>query len=114
MKVDISRGEGEKGLFKKTKYYSVGISVSYTEEEKAIIKKRGIGDTVVCEWESDDPRFGICQVTINDFTKQSWGKTFPNPVAAQSFAEELKEDVQRLKAFIDASAKDAKSESFEL
>ena len=49
MKVSIEHGELKEGMIKKTTYFTVSVTIAFTDEEREIIEKRGLRNTVLYE-----------------------------------------------------------------
>ena len=113
MKVEIKHSE-EKGFLGKIKGYRVWLGVTFSEEEKAIVKAKNLGKTLWAEWQSDS-RFKDMPLSIGSLVKEgTHAETFQNPIAAQECADYYKDKMKVLKSFIDASGRDQQNESFEL
>jgi hypothetical protein len=127
MRVSIEHREATSGLFKKVTQYEVVTTIQFTEEERAVIKKRELENTIVLEREPNarktshlrpDEKIALADVfhlKISGLLKGTDVYTCDTPLEAQQYDGELKQALQQLKAYIGANA-DARVgvETFEL
>lgn len=109
MKVDIEHREGKKkiGLFKSVDVYYVLLTVEFSNEEKATIKKRKLEQRVVLErrppfyrGNKDDTIADVYDITIGRLLEGTNTYGLPSPSDAKDYEAELLPKLQRLKAFI--------------
>ena len=122
MKVDIKNVEKTKGMLRKTTYYGVQLTVLFTEEEKAVIKNRNLGNLVILERgqsadQKPEPRlvemgiFNLTPSTLLDGPNLHWFETLGQ---TKQYIDNLKEALTELKDVIDANKETAEDQSFEL
>lgn len=141
MKVDIRQETVKRELlrtgmlasFKKPEYetlFRVHANVAFSDEERSIIDKFNLGDTVVWKtafysrpdelkkWPLLASQQGEeVRITVKEVLEHGIGETFLTPVDAQNFAHSLQTEIlPRLKGFIEASkgADKPTTSSFEL
>lgn len=137
MKVDIKNVEKTQGLVFKKKLYGVQTTVTFTEEEKAIIKERNLTTHRILEreWSADidaeaKNNRGIVSKIATGVMKGASANSpslfvatllrgpdtyyMTNTAEAKVYIDELKEELTTLKRIIEASAQAADDSSFEL
>jgi hypothetical protein len=122
MHVNFSHREEKHGLIKKTTYYVVDTTITLTEEEKQIIKQRGLDKYVIfspgipVNGHADDPAGP--QLYDVTFGKLLWGKKIsfahPTPNHAKNYEVEFTEKLRDAKKIITESATLGESKSLEL
>ena len=119
MRVDIQHKELTSGWLKKTTSYEVTFDIKFTEEERAIIKKQGIGKATLVTI-NDHPRLVSTfpegfTVPVSFFVDKPWSIDFPTPYKAKEYEQNMVESLKKLKGFIQENAGIAEtSKSFEL
>lgn len=88
MHITVERSETTTGLLFKSKVYVVKFTVAFSEEEKAIIKERGLKNYTVFEYHEADKLWVVPLRGLVEKTHTA--RTFPTLIEAQSFEQELK------------------------
>ncbi|MGD1015335.1 MAG: hypothetical protein ABR863_02690 [Roseiarcus sp.] len=114
MKVTITHSEPT-SAFGKFLGYRVHIVVLFSEEEKAIVKNRRIGEFSPVRFPSTDKDREYYHPTIDGFisTTDHVG-TLPTPISAFNYVERYKDSLRQLKKYIVDSAETLQTETFEL
>jgi hypothetical protein len=131
--VEQETHSGKDGIFKKKPRYiiwSVIAKIQLSEEEKAIVNSRRLGETVIYVQKFEPEHFSNMDpemtkylghvrevgVTINDATgKDDWTTIFYNPISAKNFAQELETEIlPNIKALINAVKEPTKTRTIEL
>lgn len=123
MRVSIEHEEEKHGLFRKTTYYTVSLTVDFSEEEKQVIKDSDLGDSLILERppqanikDSTQGLEDIFHLRIKDLVKGKPDKhTWATPAEAKNYEADLKEVLPKLKEYIEQnSGIEEKSTTFEL
>lgn len=121
MHVNFNHREEKHGLIKKKTSYVVETTVTLTEEEKQIIKQRGLEKYVIFspglpENRKDDPtsRPEAFDVTFKTLTQGKISFTHPTPNHAKNYEVEFTEKLRDAKKIITESAQLGESKSIEL
>lgn len=122
MKVDIQREEIREGLIFKKTHYQVSVEVTFSDEEKEIIKSRDLNRTVVMKRPTPSNRSPsandeyIYSIEISSLmSKGPLHHASATPAEAARYEEELKESLKQLKVYLDENSGPTEgSESFEL
>lgn len=124
MKVDINHSEKQTGLLRKTTHYVVKLIVTFSEEERQIIKDRNLkGETILERPVPSDRKpeqfngiedvFNLRISTIMDGKPDEYALS--TVAEAKEYDAALRDAMHDLKAFISANAEvENKSSSFEL
>jgi len=142
MKIDIKNISKKQGLIRKREYHGVDLTVTFNEQEKAIIKERQLEHHVIMDRSVPadiDPEkvakkvaspFGIATTIAKAAIKGTDSLTFNLTVSKllkgtdtyyvgdiltnKNYIEEIKESMKQLKFLIEASEDTAEDSSFEL
>lgn len=114
MRVTLDRGEFQAGLvFKKTNY-RLEVTLEFTEEEVAIIRKHGYHEYKLISSQRD-PREDLIPWFVKDFIKRPVHTyNFTDFPLSVDFEERLKANLQSLKDMIEASTVTTGKQTFEL
>jgi len=117
MKVDIQRSEKTVGLIFKKPRYIVSVTVQFSEEEKALIKKMDVTNHIVIErppliGSNSDPNHFHLRVRQLLKGKDEW--EFERLDEANSYYTELPGALKTMKEYLASDGNTSKSESFEL
>ena len=137
MKVDIKHVEKSQGLVFKKKFHGVALTVTFNEEEKAIIEKRKIGLDIILE--RDTPadvdgekhesrgmmgKIGTAMLkgkdanhfhlTLNKLLKGTDTYWVATPADAKGYEQDLRQRLPVIKDFIMENANAGEGGSFEL
>ena len=128
MKVDIKQAEVQHGLVFKKTFIAVTLSVSFNQEELAIISQRKLQKAVLLEREPDawtaerqkghpdyleslKPGFVL---DVKRLLKGPDTYECANPIEAKRYQTELVDALKNLKGYLEGNAEVAQSTSFEL
>ena len=124
MKIDIKHEEIQKGIFKKTTWFQVNLTVVFSEEEEAIIKENNLERSVFLTLEPDllDWPNGSDIPGVGEFAPFLFMREYNDPIPrhytskpdAQAYEEVMMEALRNLKAHLDAGTKELESKSVEL
>jgi len=124
MRVNIDHSERQTGLLKKTTYHDISCKITFSDEEKQIIKQRELGDLIVMERDLPadrnpakyENREYIFNLLLKDLTKGVADVyTVATPLDAKNYDADLKEQLKLLKQYIDGNTEiEEKSSAFEL
>ncbi len=138
MKVDIQHVEKSKGMVFKKKLHGVALTITFSEEEKAIIEQRKIGGDIIVERgvpadvdvDKHENRGLMKRVataavkgadanhfhlTFNKLLRGTDTYFFETPLEAKEYEQVLREKLPEAKEYIMANqAIDQKSDTFEL
>lgn len=127
MRVNIEHKETTTGLIFRKGVHSVVLTVSFTEEERAVIHKHRLQDTIIVERRLPNFRLkGMDRETyenlkdtyhlkISNLLKGPDTWTVETPLDAKVYDEEVRAALPRLKSYIEGNATPVKkSETFEL
>ncbi|MER0170371.1 MAG: hypothetical protein DU489_07155 [Nitrosomonas sp.] len=116
MKVDIKVTTITKGMVFKENYFEVKVNFQLTEEEKAIIKTRGLQKKIVMEQDKrasleDDVSHYITMQTLLDGL---FATDFLYPTEVKYFQQELHDKLKTAKEYLKANEADPEDISFEI
>ena len=127
MKVSINHSETQHGLVFKKTYYAVTVSVTFNEEEMAVIRKRKMEKSVLLERGPDAvvrERFknkqdylaslGGFELSVNKLLKGPDSYECETPVAAKQYEAQVIDGLKILKEHLQGNAELAENKSFEL
>lgn len=123
MKVDINHREETSGWLSKKTYYVVDLTVTFSEEELAIIKQRKLEGDIVIERgipaNQDPGKFknieDVFNLSIGKLTRGTDSYAFSSPRDAKEYEAEIHDIMPKLKQHIMDNAEiEEKSTSFEL
>lgn len=128
MKVSIDHKEVSHGLVFKTQFTAVVVSVTFSDEEKAIIQQRKLSKYIVLErgpdaylrskFEVKDPKhlasLGGLDLSIANLLKGPDTYECQTPMHAKEYEGKVTEALKTLKGFIMGNAQKEESKSFEL
>ncbi len=115
MRVTLDRQETQTGLIFKKPNYQLEVTVDYTEEEKAIIRKHRFTDYVLIEFRIGPKDDDLVPTLVGDFIKRPTRTyAFNNLLNSQQFEAELKQKLQGLKSMIESGVVTTGKETFTL
>lgn len=116
MKVDIKVTKVTKGMVFKKSFYDVKVIFQLTEEEKAIIKNRGIEVFLVMQHgKRDSVDDGLDNfITYRTLLDGTFETDFSLPIRVNNFQADLHEALQKSKEFLKANEKEPEDVSFEI
>jgi len=116
MKVTIDSGEETFGLFSKTTLPFLSITVEFSQEELAIVKKHKLEKLVLLE-QGPSPWHHLKKLAdlsptdqtywylkVKDFLKGSYKRHFNNPVEILNYKAQLQDAFTKLKEYLTVSA----------
>lgn len=119
MHVRITREEQKRGIFGTRPVFAVTTTITYSEEEKVLLKERGLRDFVIWEgtYNGQPSRMVAHWFLPSKLTGKisSWGKKFDSLIEAEAYERHVRDSLLSLKKALDMSAEEPnKSDSFEL
>jgi hypothetical protein len=129
MRVSINTEEKSKGLIFRKPYFSVNVSVIFSEEEKAIILQRKLKDYIVMlrDWDitrmneglaARAPEFwaslGKPDLSVRHLMEGVDRYGLPDPVRAKEYEQSLVDALKTLKSFFEGSKTVGEAKTFEL
>jgi hypothetical protein len=113
MRVSIEHGQKTTGLFSRTTWYTIKTVVQFTPEEKDVIKRAKLKDSVLLERVNERQAKGLSNAEFETLKHHYYlrvrdliaGDVFEvaTPVEAKAYEEELKEALNNLKAHLEAN-----------
>ena len=112
MRVSIEHRETISGLFKKVTLHEVATIIQFTEEERAIIRKRRLEEAVILEREPNAYRTkhlseaqklefaDIFHLKVGNLLKGTDVYACDTPIEARQYDAKLKDALQNLKAYL--------------
>ena len=114
MRVTIDHKQSTSGLIRKTTTFEVHTTVQFSEEERATLRTRKLGKTIIMErkpgvyslhyqkdYSSEGDRYDL---KIDDLVKGTDIYRCPTPLDAKVYDEKLKNSLRTLKGYLEGNA----------
>ena len=116
MRVEIKPRAKTRGILRKRKYYLVHLTVTFSEEEKAIIKESNLEHDVIVERSRRGfrGRERDNSITFQSLMRRPDQFQAVNQIEASNYIETLKDSLTAAKQFLQANTGGLPDETFEL